>query len=138
MCDAMSRILCFSLGDWKKTPQSISIWSGAGCRGNESKKQSPRPLRYMRTRTESARLFLAAAAFLVAFFFAFLAAMGSSDRAMQEGEGLCVLITQGVAEIRRAQGCSHTPLEEGALTVYAPLTRYALPDGAMQLKRVEL
>src|SRR5215204_1292118 len=113
MSATMFRRCCFSLGVWKKTPQSTSMWTGFGSFGNVRRKQSPSPTRYIRTRTALVG-FLAVLLLLAGFFGeVFLAGIArSSDWPVEESERFTARVGQRIGEIRRAKRCSRISHQE--------------------------
>src|SRR5688572_23475585 len=136
MSAAASRRLCFSLGVWKKTPQSTSMWNGPPFfRGNVSRKQSPSPVRYIRTRADPPGLFAGPAVVVVAFF---VAMAGSSDRTVEKRERLRAAVAQGIGEVGCPQRRPDVALQELALPADPILARDPLPDGVLEFQRVEV
>src|SRR5262249_11163879 len=87
---AISLTTCFILGVGsgvpRITPQSIRTWKSPLAAGNESRKQSPSPCRYMRTRTSPLALFLPLLAF-VRVLLAGLGGWGGGQGGPRGGQG---------------------------------------------------
>src|SRR6185503_15594819 len=109
-------------------------------RGNVSRKQSPSPVRYMRTRADPPGLSAGPAVVVFAFFFfaCFVAMAGSSDRTVEKCERLLAAVAQGIGEVGGAQRRPDVALQEVALAAYPVLARDPLPDGVLELQRVEV